>query len=816
MESRPKLFTNRFYVFDRDDTLLDRYDQIINPQFISEFTQTIKEAPDIQWAIATRGAMSSVLEDKGYKEIKKLYPEVEKKKPFYPIVTSLNSLLNCVVSVEGLKTEATDISLSSARKAFSALFNKEDRKKIQEESDVDLSNTKWTLQIGNTTVVFAVAQFDEKHQKLLVEGDYKLFGVLAALDLAGLKVKLTDELKAFGIVEIHTPENYQQIEQKNVVLVDDKPVNCESLQNAGFAAIHADTPVKSGENTYQSKLMETLPLHLTRNMQFYIDQLRTGDVIGFRESSKYLIEKYTPKFGQLDPETFTLILMYELAHTDIKEKDFKLMFDLQLLMEDLEEKSKFMAALGTAQAMKQRKECVETVLIHKHFNWSVFKEIQDLQLNNDDDLKTLKGLIYGNKTLQEQVDYIREKTRTPRSRDINEYKAKKYYQKFSAQYIGKTVQNILMKGRDTLSENDREILQQIMKEASPRKSPSSWLPSISFSFFSPQEAIPENRELAFTNLLKLCNYTKIVCKDTGNEKSLNLLRSIENLLIEEKSGLAKAPASQKQIEKWRKSMIQILLKSSGNEMKNLVNHLDSLNIGSEAFTKELSNIMEARHEAKATTQKKQEKGAEKEEKQTIQRLQSSNVSGYDHLLKLQIVGDSGTGKSNLLIRYADNTFSDRFVATIGVDFKTIMLNADNKTLKLQIWDTPGHQRFGLTPTLAEGSQGAIVVCDLTYEESISNIDGWFKTVHQESGSNLKEIMLVGNKADLLSESEQKLAEQRLKELAAKHGCRYAIVSAKTGYGVAEAFNQFAKSVKDIMVDEKKSQAIETPHPLRFK
>ncbi|EYB91443.1 hypothetical protein Y032_0206g1996 [Ancylostoma ceylanicum] len=117
---------------------------------------------------------------------------------------------------------------------------------------------------------------------------------------------------------------------------------------------------------------------------------------------------------------------------------------------------------------------------------------------------------------------------------------------------------------------------------------------------------------------------------------------------------------------------------------------------------------------------------------------------YDHLFKLLIIGDSGVGKSSLLLRFADNVFSENYITTIGVDFKIRTVDVDGQRVKLQIWDTAGQERFRtITSTYYRGTHGVVVVYDVTNGESFSNVKRWLHEIDANCESVQK--ILVGNK-----------------------------------------------------------------------
>lgn len=123
---------------------------------------------------------------------------------------------------------------------------------------------------------------------------------------------------------------------------------------------------------------------------------------------------------------------------------------------------------------------------------------------------------------------------------------------------------------------------------------------------------------------------------------------------------------------------------------------------------------------------------------------------YDHLFKLLLIGDSGVGKSCLLLRFADDTYSDTYISTIGVDFKIRTIEIGGSTIKLQIWDTAGQERFRtITSSYYRGAHGIIVVYDVTDQGSFTSVKQWLQEITKYSSENVNRL-LVGNKCDLTS------------------------------------------------------------------
>ena len=110
---------------------------------------------------------------------------------------------------------------------------------------------------------------------------------------------------------------------------------------------------------------------------------------------------------------------------------------------------------------------------------------------------------------------------------------------------------------------------------------------------------------------------------------------------------------------------------------------------------------------------------------------------YDGLFKILILGESGVGKTSLLLRYTDNSFTANHLTTIGIDFKIKKINIENRIIKLQIWDTAAQAFRTISKTYYKGANGIILTYDITDKNSFLNIPNWIKQIEANAPKNVK-------------------------------------------------------------------------------
>merc|ERR1711998_564925 len=173
---------------------------------------------------------------------------------------------------------------------------------------------------------------------------------------------------------------------------------------------------------------------------------------------------------------------------------------------------------------------------------------------------------------------------------------------------------------------------------------------------------------------------------------------------------------------------------------------------------------------------------------------SSGKPQYDYLIKLLLIGDSGVGKSCLLCRYSEDIFNNKFITTIGIDFKIRTIELDGKKIKLQIWDTAGQERFRtITQAYYRGAMGILLVYDVTDDKSFNNIRTWMRNIDQHANEQVVKILL-GNKCDM--PDKKMVTYEQGENLAKEFGIQFFETSAKQNVKVDDAFTAIARAIKD--------------------
>ena len=165
---------------------------------------------------------------------------------------------------------------------------------------------------------------------------------------------------------------------------------------------------------------------------------------------------------------------------------------------------------------------------------------------------------------------------------------------------------------------------------------------------------------------------------------------------------------------------------------------------------------------------------------------ANNDSEFDVLIKLVIIGDSGVGKSNYLYRFVEGEFCPIHEATVGFDYKskTCILPKCKKTVKFQVWDTAGQEKYmSINKNLFQRVQGIILMYDIAVEKSFDHLGKWMDLVNQLTSGI--PILLIGNKIDLIK--ERKISKEMGEAFAKNKNIIFFESSGKTGENVEESF-----------------------------
>ena len=165
---------------------------------------------------------------------------------------------------------------------------------------------------------------------------------------------------------------------------------------------------------------------------------------------------------------------------------------------------------------------------------------------------------------------------------------------------------------------------------------------------------------------------------------------------------------------------------------------------------------------------------------------------YNMIFKIVLVGDSGVGKTNLLLRYLKNEFNTQTKATVGVEFGNTKVQIDNALIKAQIWDTAGQERYrSITSAYYKGAHGALIVYDITRKDSFDSVEKWLSDL-KNNGEEKMVIMAIGNKCDMVNERVISTEDGEAK--AQRNNIAFLETSALNATNVAKAFDELIQKL----------------------
>ena len=174
---------------------------------------------------------------------------------------------------------------------------------------------------------------------------------------------------------------------------------------------------------------------------------------------------------------------------------------------------------------------------------------------------------------------------------------------------------------------------------------------------------------------------------------------------------------------------------------------------------------------------------------------------YQYIFKVILIGDSSTGKTSLINRFVNKTFDEKYLCTIGVDFFMKTLELASQTIKLQIWDTAGMEKYkAISSSYYRGSHAAFVVFDLTSRTSFESVTRWIESYYKSNNPQFqKNVVLIGNKVDL--EEQREITTAEAENFAKLNKMVYWETSAKDGKNVEEVFTYIGQILFDTYKDE---------------
>jgi len=169
-----------------------------------------------------------------------------------------------------------------------------------------------------------------------------------------------------------------------------------------------------------------------------------------------------------------------------------------------------------------------------------------------------------------------------------------------------------------------------------------------------------------------------------------------------------------------------------------------------------------------------------------------------YIIKITILGEKNVGKTSLVYRYIENKFRESYKATLGVNLLKKDMEVDGNSVSAQIWDLGGQDSFkSLRKLYLEGSNGALVIFDLTERKTFDKLNEWVDSFKEARGE--QPMVLIGNKSDL--ENQRKITEKEASDYAKDNNMELILTSAKTGQNVEDAFIILTRRILEIIASQ---------------
>lgn len=179
----------------------------------------------------------------------------------------------------------------------------------------------------------------------------------------------------------------------------------------------------------------------------------------------------------------------------------------------------------------------------------------------------------------------------------------------------------------------------------------------------------------------------------------------------------------------------------------------------------------------------------------------------DYIFKLLCLGESGVGKTCVILRYSDNIFTSHKMSTVGIDFRIKVIEYKTKQIKLIIWDTAGQERFrNITNQYYNGADGIILIYDVTNRDSFNNVTYWMNQITSKSDKTKIGLILVGNKID--NEKSRVITKEEGEIIGKNNEIDFMEISAFTNYNIDECFDCVIEQIfkkKGIVIEQNKKE-----------